>query len=462
MAEITGTTGGDDLVGTALDDTISGLAGADTLTGLAGSDTLFGGSDGDTLTGGAGNDSLLGEAGEDLLVYVGADNSGATDSYDGGDASDTIRFEFTSSEFATLKSEMLAFQDFVTNGTAGTFSFTGISLSVANVETIDLRVDGTAVDLANLPVVADDAFHVAESETAGDVEINVLGNEAATAVFQVDGLSGNVGVGVGGSGGGLFTISGDGSVDFDAAGDFEFLGVGETATTTVSYGVEVAGVQGKYDLVLVQDLSGSFANDIPNVRAQFGGLFDTLTTDGDDVGFGVASFVDKPVSPFGSAGAGDFAYQTDQAVSTDKAVTQSTLDNLVIRNGGDGPEAQLIALQQVALRAAADIGYREGAQRFVVLQTDNVFHEAGDFSSAPADDGDTNTTETEDYPTVASVGALLAAADITVIFAVTSGSGAFFGSCAGAITVVAIRLTVRIRLRAIMVRSIGRQARRRG
>jgi Ca2+-binding RTX toxin-like protein len=103
------------------------------------------------------------------------------------------------------------------------------------------------------------------------------------------------------------------------------------------------------------------------------------------------------------------------------------MNGLSTKYGGDGPEAQLIALQQVALRADTEIGFRDGAQRFVVLSTDAAFHQAGNYLAGGTNDNDSDLADgtgafgLEDYPAIAQVAAALAAADPTPIFAVTSG-----------------------------------------
>ncbi len=90
-----------------------------------------------------------------------------------------------------------------------------------------------------MPCEVDDAFTVAESEGAGDVDGNVLANDldlqGGETVGAVNFLPENVGQPVAGSDGGLFTIAADGTLDFDANGEFDGLGAGETATTSVTY-----------------------------------------------------------------------------------------------------------------------------------------------------------------------------------------------------------------------------------
>ena len=59
-------------------------------------------------------------------------------------------------------------------------------------------------------------------------------NENLTVV-AVGGAAAGVGTPVAGDNGGLFTINPDGTVDFDANGDFDGLGLNNTAQTSVTY-----------------------------------------------------------------------------------------------------------------------------------------------------------------------------------------------------------------------------------
>lgn len=272
------------------------------------------------------------------------------------------------------------------------------------------------------PNANDDFISLPKSDAAGDIDGNVRGNDTnpsgpALPVHSVGGSTTNVGEVVAGSDGGTFKINQDGSFDFDAAGAFDDLAAGETRTTSITYAVKFTGAADVVDVVLLQDLSGSFGDDLPNVRSQFSGLHDSLN-EVRDVQFGVASFVDKPFSPFG--GSGDYVYETELAVTGDKAAVQAELDSLVLRWGNDEPESQLEGLLQLALRAnAGEIGFRDGAQRIVVLTTDATYHDAGDYAGGDPNNGDA-VIDDEDYPTIALLKAALEAADITPVFSVTS------------------------------------------
>ena len=102
------------------------------------------------------------------------------------------------------------------------------------------------IDTNDGPTATDNSYSFVPTESAGDVDGNVLmddtGNGAdsdpdgdALTVVAVGGAAGGVGTPVAGDNGGLFTINADGSVDFDANGEFDGLPLGETAETSVTY-----------------------------------------------------------------------------------------------------------------------------------------------------------------------------------------------------------------------------------
>lgn len=271
----------------------------------------------------------------------------------------------------------------------------------------------------------DDAF--APDEGSGDTDGNVFDNDineddVPFELIEV-GADGAPGEWVDGDDGGRFRILADGKVDFDAEDDFEDLAPGETRTTEVTYTIGFEGPASTFDVMLLQDLSGSFYDDLENLRVLLPEVMETLNADY-DAEFGVASFVDKPYNNFGSRP--DYVYRTDLAVTDDMAAVEASLDELTVLGGGDGPEAQLEALLQLALRADSDeVSYREDVQRIVVLTTDASFHREGDFDTTlngkpvPDNDGDA-VAEKEDYPSIGMVAEALQAADITPVFAVTS------------------------------------------
>lgn len=180
------------------------------------------------------------------------------------------------------------------------------------------------------------------------------------------------------------------------------------------------------DIVMSVDLSGSFSGFLSDLKAPFlSSLSADIAAGGvTDAAYGVTSFVDYPVDPFGSQG--DFIYNTNQPVTLDIGTAQAALDNLVSRSGADGPEDQLVALQQIALRAEVELANRPDAEHFVVLATDSAYHQAGDFPEGGPNNNNADLTDgtgpfgIEDFPSVAQVAQVLKQADVTPIFVVTA------------------------------------------
>jgi len=182
------------------------------------------------------------------------------------------------------------------------------------------------------------------------------------------------------------------------------------------------------DVFLLQDLSRSFTEDLPIVQSLIPNLVSELKNRQPDTTFGVGSFIDKPIDPFGLRG--DYVYRLNQRQTTDITALQSTVNNLSVNDSdeeSDGPEAQLEGLLQTALRSQSEIGFRDSDRRVVVVATDAEFHQAGDGSEAGITkpnnldtilDGNPPGTG-EDYPSVPQVRQALINANLVPVFAVT-------------------------------------------
>ncbi|MDY6802963.1 MAG: cadherin-like domain-containing protein [Cyanobacteriota bacterium] len=180
------------------------------------------------------------------------------------------------------------------------------------------------------------------------------------------------------------------------------------------------------DVVFLADLSGSYRDDLPVLQDLVPQLVSSVRDIQPNSQFGLASYIDKPKSPFGNSRT-DYVYQTEQGITSSRADFQKAMDGLKIGSGADGPESQLEALMQVALREK-EVGYRKNSRKVVVLSTDADYHEAGDgkrggirtpnngddvLDGSPAGTG-------EDYPSIEQVKNALQEAGIVPIFAVTN------------------------------------------
>jgi hypothetical protein len=152
------------------------------------------------------------------------------------------------------------------------------------------------------------------------------------------------------------------------------------------------------DVCLVVDLSGSYNDDLPNIKDLAPGIWDDIVAGGvTDLQFGLASFVDFPFSPWGFES--DYAYRLDQQLTGTKATWVAAVNGMNTLSGGDDPESQYEALYQVATGAGNDVAgapddsgdiavgqdcdFREGATKVVMLTTDAPFHDAGDDGPFP-------------------------------------------------------------------------------
>ncbi len=101
------------------------------------------------------------------------------------------------------------------------------------------------------------------------------------------------------------------------------------------------------DVCLLEDLTGSFLDDIGNLQTAgtAEAIFDAVTAASPDAQFAVAGSQDYPVDPFGIAG--DFVYQRFSGMSASEASWVAGINGLSIPSGlsgGDIPEAQYDAI----------------------------------------------------------------------------------------------------------------------
>lgn len=211
------------------------------------------------------------------------------------------------------------------------------------------------------------------------------------------------------------------------------LSIGEAIDTGKTVGTPE--FPASLDLCLMIDLSGSYFNDLPNIKALDDGIFDTVRAGVTDSRFCVTSFVDYPISPWG--GGSDYAYRLDQDFTGDKATWTGAIDGLSTRSGADGPESQYPALYQAATGAGQDVPPPgpsgadipagqdpswggAGVTRVIAITTDAPFH-------VPTDSGGTYPGPSRDDTVDA-----LNAASIKVIAIKAPGSGAQMDDIAAA------------------------------
>lgn len=199
------------------------------------------------------------------------------------------------------------------------------------------------------------------------------------------------------------------------------------------------------DVCLLIDLSGTYFDDLPNIDALAPGIWDSLEAGGvDDLQAGVATFIDFPYQPWGSASSGDYAYRLDQQLTSDKATWTGAISAIAAagtRNGSDLPESQYEALYQAVTGAGNDVAaapddagdiaagqqcdFRENATKVIMLTTDDTFHNAGDAGPFPypgASAADTTAALVDAGVKVIGLKAPGAAGELDALAAATGGA----------------------------------------
>ena len=94
-------------------------------------------------------------------------------------------------------------------------------------------------------------------------------------------------------------------------------------------------------VVFAQDLSGSFSDDIANVRTIVPEIISEIRSYDAAAELAITSFIDKPISPFGSPS--DYAYNTDIALTSNAELLASL--TIVFQ-----PEVALMAMKPSSRR----------------------------------------------------------------------------------------------------------------
>lgn len=172
----------DVLLGDDGDNRLIGFDDEDDIQGGAGDDTLKGGRGDDTLDGGAGNDILKGGLGDDTLIFDLSENSESQSVYNGGNGTDTVRVKLTADQFAALREELAALNNWMLESAesrnSGGDSFeTSFGLTLRNIENMEVYVEGFGlVDPANTPPsVLGEEIRIDED---GVATVNVLANDS--------------------------------------------------------------------------------------------------------------------------------------------------------------------------------------------------------------------------------------------------------------------------------------------
>lgn len=170
------------------------------------------------------------------------------------------------------------------------------------------------------------------------------------------------------------------------------IDVGESVTVVKTVTTPVTGAD-MVDVFFLADNTGSMGGILNSVKSFAGDLLSELDLSIGDVAFGVGRYLGDP-REFGvaSPATAQAAYTLQQAISTDNTASQTAINAWFASGGGDLPEANFFALQQVATSGAAtdglgstdvpgvlatgyDTGWREGSIKVIVWFGDAISHD---------------------------------------------------------------------------------------
>jgi len=137
---------------------------------------------------------------------------------------------------------------------------------------------------------------------------------------------------------------------------------------------------------LLEDETGSFGNDIANLKAAAPAIYDDIKAVSPDAQFAVTGFRDYPESPYGNSG--DHVYRLLRSMTSDRILWLAGINALTAGGGLDEPEAQYDAIVAAAgpetfddptLEEQGNCGWRDqdlnpGVQRVLIVTTDASFH----------------------------------------------------------------------------------------
>lgn len=132
------------------------------------------------------------------------------------------------------------------------------------------------------------------------------------------------------------------------------------------------------DFVFIQDISGSFGDDLTTVNTLLDNLLSEILTLVPDTRFAVTTFCDIPEEPFGNPG--DTTFTINQSLTSDTNLIKNAYQNIPLQNGNDSPESQLIALLSAC---NSSMGYRPNSKKIFLLLTDDTYHTSSDDSRYP-------------------------------------------------------------------------------
>jgi len=307
----------------------------------------------DTIHGSSALDLIFGGRGDDLLVFdatLDTQPQCLPDLYFGGRGYDTLALKLSGDQWADpeIRSEVIAFLDWLDGGSHGFYKFRSLGLNVHSVEALELSVDGVVIEdprTSVAPVIID---------LSASLE-NEFVSPAGDFNFVITTGVGNDTVVTGGGDDEISTGEGDDSVVSGAGNDIITIGNGnDFVDAGAGDDTIIAGMGGGLDLN-----NGNIGNDLVAFPSSTQSLFvdlraqDRQMTDmggGETVGSILSSHGYSPTTLVGLATGGDI--QTDILLSIENADGGSGADTII----GDDGKNRLRGVSLLSDNVLTDMG----------------------------------------------------------------------------------------------------------
>ncbi len=152
----------------------------------------------------------------------------------------------------------------------------------------------------------------------------------------------------------------------------EPIGLCPGETHVLEFEHHVPAVPPLLDIVFVFDLTGSMASTVSEMKASATDILGGVLTKFPGAQFGLASFRDYPISPYG--GTGDWAWRVEQTITTDAVAIITAIGGMTVGGGGDGPESYSRVLFEAA-HPDNSLGWRMGSRKVLIVFGDNYPHD---------------------------------------------------------------------------------------
>lgn len=137
----------------------------------------------------------------------------------------------------------------------------------------------------------------------------------------------------------------------------------------------------KVEVCLLEDETGSFGDDITNLKTAAPGIYDTVVAASPEARFAVSGFRDYPIYPYGEPS--DWVYWLRSTMSSDKTVWTNGVNSLTAGGGADTPEAQYDAIVGAlkgftdptkGVQSACNFDASTNVTKVLLVATDAPFH----------------------------------------------------------------------------------------